>query len=76
LPWLTILGLIRSPTLKSENHTCVFAVSAMVQAGSSWEYASVSTSTPHSNAPFAWRLTSRQPIGSGATCSAGRAKKD
>ena len=43
------------------------------QAGSSWEYASVSTITPHSNAPEGWRFTSRQPISSVATTSAGRA---
>jgi len=46
------------------------------QAGSSWEYASVSTTTPHTSSASAWRFTSRQPISSGATCSAGRAKKD
>ena len=30
---------------------------------------------PQSNLPFAWRFTSRHPISSGATCSAGPAKK-
>jgi hypothetical protein len=29
----------------------------------------------HSNSPSAWHFTSRQPMSSGATCSAVRAKK-
>jgi len=41
----------------------------------SYEYASVSTITPHSSSPSGWRFTSRQPMSSGATTSAGRAKK-
>ena len=45
------------------------------QAGSSWEYAPVSTITPHSSSPVAWRFTSKQPMSSGATCSAGRTRK-
>ena len=32
--------------------------------------------TAHSNSPEGWRFTSRQPMSSGATSSAGRAKKD
>jgi hypothetical protein len=41
----------------------------------SGEYASVSTITPQSCSPVGCRFTSRQPIRSGATCTAGRAKK-
>jgi hypothetical protein len=29
---------------------------------------------PHTSSPPTWRFTSRQPMSSGATCSAGRAK--
>jgi len=32
--------------------------------------------TPQSNSPLVWRFTSRQPMNSGATTSAGWAKKD
>jgi len=46
------------------------------QAGSSWEHASVSTTTPRRSSPSALSFTNRQQISSGATCSAGRAKKD
>jgi len=42
----------------------------------SWEYTSVSTIASHRSSPFAWRFTSRQPMSSGATSLAGRAKKD
>ena len=45
------------------------------QAGSPSEYASVSTTTPHSRLPSVWRFTNRQTISSGATTSAGRQKK-
>jgi len=35
----------------------------------------VSTITPHSSSPVAWRFTNLQPMSSGTTTSAGRAKK-
>ena len=46
------------------------------RAGSLWQYASVSTITPHTSSPSAWHFTSRQPMRSGAKTSAGRVKKD
>jgi hypothetical protein len=58
--------------------TCLFQ-KAMSSSGTmdlACEYASVSTITPHSSSFERWRFTSRQPISSVATTSAGRAKKE
>jgi len=65
---------IKQSTLIQETHGGEHVL--VMPTGSSCESASVSTTTPHSSSPLGWRFTSRQPISSGASSSAGRAKKD
>ena len=66
----------KPPRLPAEGFFAGRAAAVAVAGGSSCEYASVSTITPHSSSPSAWRFTSRQPMSAGAPTSAGRAKKD
>ena len=50
------------------------AASMPVAGGLALAYASVSTITARNSSPEGWRFTSRQPMRSGATSSAGRQK--
>ena len=74
---MNTVALIHIKTADSPNRASLLGLRRLCpwQAGSLWQYASVSTITPHSNAPEGSRFTRRQPISSGATAWAGRVKK-
>jgi hypothetical protein len=67
---------VKPPRLTKQRFVAGAAAAMPVAGGVVLGIRPVSTITAHSSSPEGWPFTSRQPMRSGATCSAGRQKKN